>query len=211
MSVMPNSRASDTARLLGAETAHTIGTPAIRDFWRISKLLRPLTITMCRLSGRRPPSSAQPTTLSSALWRPTSSRTASRCPPGSDTAVEEPRRQLDVRARSAHGDRHRTLPGALAPSPEDGKGACVRRDAGRAQADLQGLLGRDLVRPGPGLPRLHDPDAGFALAVGTVAHGEPLSRLSFDKHERQAEMTPWLRARAVTRSSSTPTGPSGSR
>src|SRR5439155_312565 len=166
MSVMPNSRASDTARLLGAETADTIGTPAIRDFWRISKLRRPLTITMCRLSGRRPPRSAQPTTLSSALWRPTSCRTASRFPSGRNSAAA----WSPPVAASAQSDRRRTLAAALAPSPEDGKGACVRRDAGRAQGDLQGLLGRRLVRPGPGLPRLHDPDAGFAVAVGTLAH-----------------------------------------
>jgi hypothetical protein len=37
--------ATSTARLLGAEIAHTIGTPAVRHFCRISKLLRPLTMT----------------------------------------------------------------------------------------------------------------------------------------------------------------------
>jgi hypothetical protein len=38
--------ATSTARLLGAEMAHTTGTPAVRHFCRISKLLRPLTMTM---------------------------------------------------------------------------------------------------------------------------------------------------------------------
>jgi hypothetical protein len=44
-SVMSNRRATSTARLLGAEIAHTMGTPAVRHFCRISKLLRPLTMT----------------------------------------------------------------------------------------------------------------------------------------------------------------------
>jgi hypothetical protein len=38
----PDERHSE---LLRAEMAHTMDTPAVRHFWRISKLLRPLTIT----------------------------------------------------------------------------------------------------------------------------------------------------------------------
>ncbi len=75
------------SHLLGAETAQTIGTPAARHFWRISKLLRPLTITTCPCSGSRPSMRAQPTSLSTALWRPTSSRNASSLPSASKSAA----------------------------------------------------------------------------------------------------------------------------
>jgi hypothetical protein len=65
--------------------------------------------------------------------------------------------------------------------PEDGKGACAFDDACRAQADLQGLFGGELIRPETRLSRLHDPHAGFGLAFRTVAHRQPSSsRLSFD-------------------------------
>src|SRR5712692_3653607 len=118
--------------------------------------------------------------------------------PDDPLAVEEPRRELEVGPRSAHGDRHRPMPGALAPPPEDGKRTLAPRDSRRPQADLQRLLGGELVRPRPGLSRLHDPDAGLALAVRTVAQDEPsCSRLSFDEHERQAEVRPWARAEAT--------------
>ena len=43
-SVMFDERASSTARLEGAETAMTIGIPAISAFCTISKEVRPLTI-----------------------------------------------------------------------------------------------------------------------------------------------------------------------
>jgi len=49
-SVIPNRRATSTAKLLGAEIAHTIGTPAVKHFCRISKLLRPLTMTIWSLT-----------------------------------------------------------------------------------------------------------------------------------------------------------------
>ena len=39
----PKRRAASTARLDGAETAHTIGMPAVAAFWMISKLARPET------------------------------------------------------------------------------------------------------------------------------------------------------------------------
>src|SRR5579871_3052008 len=72
--------ARETARLEGAETAHTIPMPAAMDFWRISKLVRPDTIRMVLEAGRRDSDRAQPISLSTALWRPTSSRAASRSP-----------------------------------------------------------------------------------------------------------------------------------
>src|SRR5262249_58976808 len=53
--------------------------------------------------------------------------------PDDPLAVEEPRRELEVRPRSTHGDRHRAPAGALAPPPEHGKGARASGDAGRVQ------------------------------------------------------------------------------
>ena len=44
--VTPKSRASRTARLLGAEIAHTIGARAMIAFCNNSKLARPLNSTM---------------------------------------------------------------------------------------------------------------------------------------------------------------------
>ena len=74
MSVSPKRRAASTARLDGAETAQTIGMPAVAAFWMISKLARPETRSTLLGSGRCPASSSEPISLSSALCRPTSSR-----------------------------------------------------------------------------------------------------------------------------------------
>src|SRR5713226_7081306 len=79
-SVSRSSRASCTARLDGAETEATTGMPATHAFWMISKPPRPLTIRTFSESGSFPASNAQPTTLSTALWRPTSSRSATISP-----------------------------------------------------------------------------------------------------------------------------------
>ena len=54
MRVTPFASASWTARLDGAEMAATTGIRATRAFCMISKLARPLTIRMCRSSGRPP-------------------------------------------------------------------------------------------------------------------------------------------------------------
>jgi hypothetical protein len=53
ISVWLLSRANRTARLLGADTATTIGTRPASAFCMISKLDRPLTSTTCRSSGYR--------------------------------------------------------------------------------------------------------------------------------------------------------------
>ena len=52
-----------------------IGAPATAAFWTSSNDSRPLTHSTWSCSGSSPSSSARPTTLSIALWRPTSSRT----------------------------------------------------------------------------------------------------------------------------------------
>ena len=49
---------------------------------KLSKDERPLTCRMCRFRGRRSPSSCSPITLSTALWRPTSSRSETSSPSG---------------------------------------------------------------------------------------------------------------------------------
>ena len=66
----------------GAETAQTIGIPATAAFWTISKLTRPETIRTRSWSGIAPARTCEPTSLSMALWRPTSSRSASNSPLG---------------------------------------------------------------------------------------------------------------------------------
>src|SRR5580700_9214950 len=62
--VSPSSRASFTARLLGAETDATMGIPAASAFCTISNPPRPLTIITCRLKGNRPSINAHPMILS---------------------------------------------------------------------------------------------------------------------------------------------------
>jgi hypothetical protein len=85
-SVIPVSTASSTASDDGAETAASTGTPAIAAFCTSSNDARPETISTWPAAGTRPCSSAQPSTLSTALCRPTSSRTTS----GEPSAVNSP-------------------------------------------------------------------------------------------------------------------------
>ncbi len=86
-SVIPCVWASSTARLDGAPTPASTGQPASAAFCTSSNESRPLTqITELR-SGRRPWPKAQPTTLSKALWRPTSSRTQRSVPAASNRPV----------------------------------------------------------------------------------------------------------------------------
>ena len=85
-SVMRRSSASSTASDDGAPTATRIGQPATDAFCTSSKDSRPLTQRSRLSSGSSPSRNAQPTTLSIALWRPTSSRTHSSSP----SAVKSP-------------------------------------------------------------------------------------------------------------------------
>ena len=64
-----------------------IGQPATAAFWTSSNESLPLTHTISSASGRRPFANAQPTTLSRALWRPTSSRRQRSSPAGSHRPV----------------------------------------------------------------------------------------------------------------------------
>ena len=57
--MIPSRSATETAMLEGAETAHTIGTPATAAFCRISKLVRPETSRIRPASGSPPSSRAQ--------------------------------------------------------------------------------------------------------------------------------------------------------
>jgi len=104
-SVWPPSRASSIASVDGADTAQTIGMPARRAFWTISKEVRPLTCRMQFESGINRWSSAAPTTLSTALWRPTSSRATSNFPrPSKSPAACSP----PVRAKPCCASRSRS-------------------------------------------------------------------------------------------------------
>ena len=96
-SVTRRSRASSTARLDGAPTATTIGQPATAAFCTSSNESRPLTQSTRRRAAaavRRTPSRS---TLSIALWRPTSSRTQQQLARG----VEEPGRVQPAGRREA--------------------------------------------------------------------------------------------------------------
>lgn len=73
-SVTPVSPARSAARLEGALTADTTGMPAMAAFSTSSKDVRPDTWRTVPLRGNRFWRSAHPTTLSTALWCPTSSR-----------------------------------------------------------------------------------------------------------------------------------------
>ena len=87
--VWPKRSAAATARLDGADTAHNTGIPATAAFWTSSNDSRPDTSSTSFASGSDRSSTAAPTSLSSALCRPTSSRTATRSPVG-----REPRRRV---------------------------------------------------------------------------------------------------------------------
>jgi hypothetical protein len=75
---MPLSSASESAREVGAPTATMADTPDTTAFWTSSKPMRPLSTSTggtCSLARMR-----APTTLSTALCRPTSSRTTTGVP-----------------------------------------------------------------------------------------------------------------------------------
>src|SRR5690242_1074704 len=85
-SVTPKSSATATASDDGADTDATTGIPAATAFCTISYPHRPLTMSTVPDSGSRSPSTPQPTSLSTALCRPTSSRVATSDP----SAVNSP-------------------------------------------------------------------------------------------------------------------------
>jgi hypothetical protein len=70
-----------------AFTEPTTGTPATSAFCTISNPPRPLTNRICSDNGTLPARTACPTILSTALWRPTSSRTARSMPFLSNSAA----------------------------------------------------------------------------------------------------------------------------
>ncbi|OLT04209.1 hypothetical protein BJF90_24060 [Pseudonocardia sp. CNS-004] len=82
----PHSAASSTASEDGADTAASTGTPAITAFCASSNDARPDTTSTPPFAGIPRCMSAQPSTLSTALCRPTSSRTTI----GSPAAVKSP-------------------------------------------------------------------------------------------------------------------------
>ena len=69
-----------TATLDAAPTDTIAGMPAASAFCTSSKPARPLTTRMRPRSGTPPRSTKWPTTLSTALWRPMSSRAHSSSP-----------------------------------------------------------------------------------------------------------------------------------
>lgn len=65
--VNPDSAASPTAKLDGADTAAGTGTPAMTAFWTSSNEALPDTMRAVCRSGSRPSRSAHQTSLSTAL------------------------------------------------------------------------------------------------------------------------------------------------
>jgi hypothetical protein len=118
---MPASSASSAASVLGADTAASSGIPAIQAFWVSSKLARPETSSTWPVSGNRPSRSAQPITLSTALCRPTSSRSTSRSPAAENrpAACRPPvRSKVRWAARSRSGRSASVRAGTVSSSAE---------------------------------------------------------------------------------------------
>ncbi len=126
-SVTPCSAASSTASEDGADTAASTGTPAIAAFCTSSNDARPDTISTVPPSGTRPSSNAQPVALSTALCRPTSSRTTSGSPSVLATLPDTMRDEQ--RVFSSTGGLH-----AAALFTADGSLLVVREDIGRHNA-----------------------------------------------------------------------------
>jgi hypothetical protein len=134
MSVMPISAASSTASDDGADTAASTGTPAIAAFWTSSNEARPDTISTVPAAGTRFSSSAQPMALSTALWRPTSSR-ATRSSPSAVNRPAACRPPVDSNsrcaARSVSGRQART-DGETVTGSSSGGQRVVSRTASKA-------------------------------------------------------------------------------
>ena len=103
--------------------------PAIAAFWVSSKLARPLTMSTCPDSGSRPSRTPSPITLSTALCRPTSSRSATSSP----SAVNSPAAcsppvfsNTSCAARSRSGSASSTSSGSRAPSAATSNAVLVR-------------------------------------------------------------------------------------
>ena len=118
MSVNPRRRAASSARVEGADTAQKTGIPATAAFCTSSKLARPDTTAMLPDAGTRPSRSSCPTSLSIALWRPTSSRETIASRPPRKAPQRGARRSDRTPAGSPGVDRRvpRSLPGRR-PSP----------------------------------------------------------------------------------------------
>src|SRR6476469_598135 len=127
--LIPASSAHATAKDDGAETAARQGIPAMIAFWVSSNDARPDTTSTHPTPGTRPLCSAHPTTLSTALCRPTSSRTVSSSP----SAVKRPAAWSPpvlsndrCSARSASGSSAMTLAANSVASERTSNADCAR-------------------------------------------------------------------------------------
>ena len=154
--------------------------PATAAFWTISNDARPLTCRIVPSAGTWPARYRSPTTLSTALWRPTSSRTASAVPDASNSpaAWRPPVRSNTAcasRSRSGSEIRTRARPRARrATASHRTLDVLERRLAAHAARG-----GRVEVPPEPfGVerPRERDRDHVVALVLAgqVVAVGHPL-------------------------------------
>ena len=175
--------ASRTARVDGAETAATIGTPASSAF--CDDLERGAPRHQQHVLGERqqPVHRSPADALSTALWRPTSSRTISSSPAASKSPPRAARRCGRTRAapRAALRAAPRARPGSIAWPVRDrlGRDAAPRRCSPcrrcrrrRSRRSLRCQPGRRArARPQPDVD-----DAAVAVVRPALAHARDLVR-----------------------------------
>src|SRR5262245_36425955 len=132
ISAMPQSRAMRMARPVGAEIAASSGTPTVAAFCTISLLARLVMIAKPSWEERLPCAMA-PISLSSALWRPRSSRTSSSVPSGRPQAAAVTAAGEGVQALALVEGVERGVDGGMAD------GACRLHLGQRAQHLLEAL------------------------------------------------------------------------
>ena len=171
--------ASSTARLEGAETAERIGIPAITPLCTSSIDARPLTCRTCPRKGRSCSRAANPTTLSTALCRPTSSRTTTGVPStrNSPAACRPPVRwNAAWAAASRSGSESRVVVETVQSSSASRQRAC--QDGGQTvgAADAAGRRHRKGPVGRRNRVRLQaNLDRGLPLEPGaTAARGDPV-------------------------------------
>ena len=205
---MPRSTARSTANDVGAPTATTAGMPTTLAFWMISKLARALTTSTCPASGSAPTRAAAPTTLSTALCRPTSSRTCSRSP---DAVARPAAWTPPVRSKTGCCWRRTSgSPATTSAERESGSPATAYRLLVRtASTEAEPQTPHALV-----MPCVRSRGARCSTAPGarvtstTLKVGEPLSSRSVQCMSVATSSAPWSRPSVsrcpIARSKSSP-------
>ena len=178
------------------------GIPAINDFWMISNPPRPLASNARLERGRRPCNNAQPMSLSTALWRPTSSFMASRFPQG---RTNRPHATLQF-ARKASARTEEFPEGCKAPEDQSGN-----RDWGVYSGGVNGGERRFAARSATGVReefRFVSCDRGIASAFSSTrtarcSPSEPSPQLRLTISSRDLTM-PSVNRKPAANSKSSP-------